>query len=110
MTGIRISRRGVLSGLLSALAAPAVVKAASLMPIRGIVMAVHPAPGDIWSDDPVEAATAAQRYIAIVHSSLFADLTKGNRAVRRLSDGTHQITEGMFRGIRFIEAAPLPFS
>jgi hypothetical protein len=36
-----IARRAFLTGLVSLMAAPAVVKAASLMPIRGIIMPPH---------------------------------------------------------------------
>lgn len=49
-----LTRRGIIGGFGALLAAPAVVKAASLMPVRGIIMPVFPSLsrfGQIWVEE-----------------------------------------------------------
>lgn len=46
-----LTRRGILTGLGAALAAPAIVHAANLMPIRGIVMSID----DFYPRPPIPA-------------------------------------------------------
>jgi len=63
------TRRAFLTGLGGALiAAPAIVRASSLMPVRGIVMAVEE-----WTDD-IYLARQVGPFPFILHPDQFADL------------------------------------
>jgi len=61
-----LSRRGILTGLASLIAAPAIVRAENLMPVRGIIMPFKPI---LTSHGIVSIKTAGSGWIEITELS-----------------------------------------
>ncbi len=64
-----ITRRGFLGGILAAAAAPAIVKAGVLMPVRSIIVPRFIYMGIDWASEPDRAG-----YVAFVHPNMARDI------------------------------------
>jgi hypothetical protein len=92
---ILVSRRNFLRGLFAAAAAPAIVRVASIMPVKAPPIVVAPAGGYLMP----------QEYWAVVHPHLADDLKRWLYGdVPPLAGEV-----GHLRGLRFIESEPLPY-
>lgn len=95
-----MNRRGFLTGLVSALAAPAVVRSGILMPLRGIV--VPALPNIVWSADLAPTLWSDLRSGGYLYSDELSDALR--QSIQPLTK-FKQICEGelgRYDGIRII--------
>jgi len=82
-----LTRRSLLTGFGAALAAPAIVRASSLMPVRGIIMPVEP-----------------EVFLRVLHPSMFRDLQEAQQVYNRARSELLRIT-GIKFSVAYLEPA-----
>lgn len=86
---IRATRRGFITGLATLIAAPAIVRVASLMPVRGVVMDVGPVGMlEVYGRSPgMEMAAMLDDIEERIGRAFFMDLGAFGSAAIQVTDG-----------------------